>query len=84
MKCETKVTSNSTGTNANIAQKCSHNALYTSTGLNDARQSVATVLHTCVCTMLKSILRNNYAKFDRNIPYGLRFMSIYTNLPLPA
>ena len=34
--------------------------------------------------MLKWIVRNNYAKFDRNIPCGLRFMSIYTNWPLPA
>ena len=34
--------------------------------------------------MLKWILRNKYAKFDRNIPCGLRFMSIYTNWPLPA
>ena len=27
---------------------------------------------------------NKNATFDRNIPCGLRFMSIYTNLPLPA
>ena len=33
--------------------------------------------------MLKWI-NNKYAKFDRNIPCGLRFMSIYTNWPLSA
>ena len=33
--------------------------------------------------MLKWI-NNKYAKFDQNIPCGLRFMSIYTNWPLPA
>ena len=40
-------------------------------------------MHNSVWTMLKWI-SNKSAKFDQNIPCGLRFMSIYTNWPLPT